>query len=109
MGTAKEKVEVIMREIFYDLDYTFTHACCDHLLVKSFQKDFKQKDGLGTFSICLDIEWQPLIVHGACVFRDRDTKNYLYRSKYGNWVVGENFQFRNTLHIELCTGRVLGK
>ena len=44
--------------------------------------------GLGGFQLYLDIEWEPQVCYGACVFQNPDTKCYLYRSKYGNWVIG---------------------
>eukprot|EP00091_Calanus_sinicus_P011662 TRINITY_DN26309_c0_g1_i1.p1 TRINITY_DN26309_c0_g1~~TRINITY_DN26309_c0_g1_i1.p1 ORF type:complete len:137 (-),score=19.21 TRINITY_DN26309_c0_g1_i1:299-709(-) len=75
---------------YYQVDFTFELACCDALLVKSSDPDFENRGGLGTFLLYLDIEGEPLVCYGACVFQNPETKCYLYRSKYGNWVIGKS-------------------
>ena len=37
----------------------------------------------------LDVEYEPYQCYNASVFKNPDTGTYLYRSKFGNWVVGE--------------------
>merc|ERR1712228_170557 len=79
---------IVAMSVFLDVDYTFEKSCCDNLLVKSLNKQFKRKDGLGVFSMCLDADFQPIVKYGACTFQNKETQAYLYRAKYGNWVVG---------------------
>ena len=45
---------------------------------------------LGTFLLYLDIEYEPMVCYGAGVFHNKETKYFLYRSKYGNWVIGKD-------------------
>merc|ERR1711923_255115 len=77
-----------MKSKFVIVDYTFEMSCCDNVLVKCKDSNFKSKSGLGLFTMCLDVEFEPLIIHGACVFKNKEFGTYLYRSKYGNWVIG---------------------
>eukprot|EP00090_Calanus_glacialis_P014215 TRINITY_DN22947_c0_g1_i1.p1 TRINITY_DN22947_c0_g1~~TRINITY_DN22947_c0_g1_i1.p1 ORF type:complete len:148 (+),score=38.43 TRINITY_DN22947_c0_g1_i1:29-445(+) len=67
--------------------YEFQAACCDNLLIKSASPDFPS-DCLGTFELYLDVEYQPFICYNANVFKKENESMYLYRSKFGNWVIG---------------------
>ena len=61
---------------------------------------FFTRDGLGVFSMCLDADFQPIVKYGACTFQNKETQAYLYRAKYGNWVVGKSTEKnKNSLQI----------
>jgi len=75
--------------VFFEIGSDFKGACCENLLVKSTSEDFPHKECIGHFSLYLDIEGDPMVCYGASVFRNEETKTYLYRSKYGNWVIGK--------------------
>jgi len=75
--------------VYLAVDQEFEGACCDHLTIKSSSPDFPYRENIGNFNLYLDIEDEPFVCYGASVFKHSDTKTYLYRSKYGSWVVGK--------------------
>merc|ERR1712227_255208 len=66
----------------------FQSACCDNLLLRSKDDEFPE-DISGNYEVYLDIEYDPYQCYNASVFHNPETKTYLYRSKFGNWVVGK--------------------
>lgn len=44
----------------------------------------------GTYEIYTDVEGDPYKCYNASVFRNTEKGFYLYRSKFGDWVVGTN-------------------
>merc|ERR1711868_56 len=72
----------------YDI-FKFERACCDNLLLKSKDDQFPQ-DTSGNYEVYLDVEYEPYQCYNASVFHNPDSGTYLYRSKFGNWVVGKS-------------------
>eukprot|EP00090_Calanus_glacialis_P018300 TRINITY_DN28389_c0_g1_i2.p1 TRINITY_DN28389_c0_g1~~TRINITY_DN28389_c0_g1_i2.p1 ORF type:complete len:118 (-),score=11.06 TRINITY_DN28389_c0_g1_i2:29-382(-) len=48
------------------------------------------REGIGNYHVYLDVEDEPFICYGASVFMNPESNTYLYRSKFGNWIVGKN-------------------
>ena len=46
------------------------------------------RDVTGTYEIYTDIEGDHYKCYNASVFKNADNGNYLYRSKFGDWVIG---------------------
>ena len=47
------------------------------------------REGIGNYHVYLDVEDEPFICYGASVFMNPESNTYLYRSKFGNWIVGQ--------------------
>lgn len=74
---------------FQSIDASFYAACCEHLMVKTTNPDLPNRHCLGFFDVYYDIEDEPLVTHGASVFINVKEKIFLYRTKFGNWVIGD--------------------
>ena len=42
----------------------------------------------GTYEVYLDVEFDQFKCYNAAVFKNQSNGHYLYRSKYGDWVIG---------------------
>jgi len=72
---------------YHYTEYKFQAACCDFLMLKSKDENFPKEIG-GTYEVYLDIEFDQYKCYNATVFKNTTNGHYLYRSKYGDWVIG---------------------
>eukprot|EP00092_Neocalanus_flemingeri_P020350 GFUD01022047.1.p1 GENE.GFUD01022047.1~~GFUD01022047.1.p1 ORF type:complete len:134 (+),score=26.97 GFUD01022047.1:36-437(+) len=74
---------------FLAVSQEFEGACCENLSIKSLSPDFHLRECIGHFNLYLDVEDEPFVCYGASVFKNNENKTYLYRSKYGTWIIGK--------------------
>jgi len=47
------------------------------------------RDAIGNYNLYVDEDEEPYVCYGASVFWNEEANTYLYRSKFGSWVVGK--------------------
>jgi len=88
--------------VYLSVDQEFEGACCENLTIKSTSPDFPLHESIGNFDQYLDVEEEPFVCYGASVFKNTENSTYLYRSKYGSWIVGKvTFAFKYQLRCVL--------
>jgi len=76
--------------VFLEVDMEFIGSCCENLAIKSSSPDFPHRDAIGNYNLYVDEDEEPYVCYGASVFWNEEANTYLYRSKFGSWVVGES-------------------